>query len=240
MNKTTLAILAALSASIALADDFKTIDGKEYKKATVSRVEPDGIVITFSGGIVKLPFVELPPDVQTKYGYDSKAAAAYSAEENQRQVALQQQRKEDENKRTEERHRYWSEHPTPQPQQESPAANALSGSALDRPAYGQSTTAVFLVSQYATNQINADRLYTGRTFTISGTIKSIDRSQGGEISVELFVPGYWVGKAWFMRCIFNDSGGLEQYQAGNPISVIGTVAGLRRYTLIINDCHLKQ
>lgn len=48
--KTALAILAALSASIALADDFKTIDGKEYKNAKVSRVEPDRIVITFSGG----------------------------------------------------------------------------------------------------------------------------------------------------------------------------------------------
>jgi hypothetical protein len=34
--------------SLALADDFKTIDGKEYKNATVSRVEPDGPVITFS------------------------------------------------------------------------------------------------------------------------------------------------------------------------------------------------
>ena len=37
MNKTALAILAALSASIALADDFKTINGKEYKNATISR-----------------------------------------------------------------------------------------------------------------------------------------------------------------------------------------------------------
>jgi hypothetical protein len=36
MNKATLAILAALSASIALADDFKTIDGKEYKNVTVN------------------------------------------------------------------------------------------------------------------------------------------------------------------------------------------------------------
>ena len=39
--QTTLAILAALAASIALADDFKTIDGKEYKNVKVSRVEPD-------------------------------------------------------------------------------------------------------------------------------------------------------------------------------------------------------
>jgi hypothetical protein len=29
--KATLALLAALSASLALADDFKTIAGKEYK-----------------------------------------------------------------------------------------------------------------------------------------------------------------------------------------------------------------
>src|SRR6266581_1557564 len=81
-----LTILVLCCASVVLADDFKTVDGKEYKNATVSRVEPDGIVITFSGGIVKPPFDELPPDVQTKYGYDSKAAATYAAEENQRQV----------------------------------------------------------------------------------------------------------------------------------------------------------
>jgi hypothetical protein len=38
--KTALAILAALSASLGLAEDFKTINGKEYKDAEVSRVEP--------------------------------------------------------------------------------------------------------------------------------------------------------------------------------------------------------
>jgi len=32
--QTALVILAALSASLALADDFKTINGKEYKNAT--------------------------------------------------------------------------------------------------------------------------------------------------------------------------------------------------------------
>lgn len=79
-----LTFLILCFASIAPADDFTTTDGKEYKNATVSRVEPDGIVITFSGGIVKLPFVEFPPDVQTKYGYDSKTAATYAAEENRR------------------------------------------------------------------------------------------------------------------------------------------------------------
>jgi len=33
-------------ASVALSQDFKTIDGKEYKNMTVKRVEPDGIVLT--------------------------------------------------------------------------------------------------------------------------------------------------------------------------------------------------
>jgi len=44
-------ILVIFFASTGLADDFKTINGREYKNAKVSRVEPDGIVITFSGGI---------------------------------------------------------------------------------------------------------------------------------------------------------------------------------------------
>jgi len=34
--RTALAMFATLSASIALADDFKTINGKEYKNVTVS------------------------------------------------------------------------------------------------------------------------------------------------------------------------------------------------------------
>ena len=47
-------ILAALSASLALGDDFRTIRGKEYKDATVRRIEPDGIVLRTKSGIVKL------------------------------------------------------------------------------------------------------------------------------------------------------------------------------------------
>jgi hypothetical protein len=51
-QKTTIAILVTLSAiSIALADDFKTNSGKEYKNATVTQVEADGIVIKTKGGI---------------------------------------------------------------------------------------------------------------------------------------------------------------------------------------------
>ena len=73
----TLAIAILCLASIVLADDFKTTGGKEYKNVKVSRVEPDGIVITFSGGIVKIPFAELSPDIQKNYGYDPGAAADF-------------------------------------------------------------------------------------------------------------------------------------------------------------------
>jgi hypothetical protein len=62
-----LAILAALSASLALAEDFKTINGKEYKDATVSRVEPDGIVLKTKSGISKVYFTELPKEVQERF-----------------------------------------------------------------------------------------------------------------------------------------------------------------------------
>jgi hypothetical protein len=79
--QTALAILAALSASIALADDLKTVNAKEYKNATITRVEPDGITVKFSGGLVKIPFTELSKEVQERFQYDpGKAAAARAAE----------------------------------------------------------------------------------------------------------------------------------------------------------------
>jgi hypothetical protein len=71
-----LAILAVLSASFAIAEDFKTVNGKEYKDATVSRVEPDGIILKSKSGIAKVYFVELPKEVQKRFCYDPAAAAA--------------------------------------------------------------------------------------------------------------------------------------------------------------------
>jgi hypothetical protein len=83
MNKATLAILAALSASFVLADDFKTIDGKEYKDVKVSRVEPDGIVLRSKSGISKVYFVELPKDVQQRFHYNpASTAVAQSSGQN--------------------------------------------------------------------------------------------------------------------------------------------------------------
>ena len=55
------------SASVALAEDFKAIDGKEYKNVKVSRVEPDGIVLRNKSGIAKVYFVELPKEDQERF-----------------------------------------------------------------------------------------------------------------------------------------------------------------------------
>ena len=63
----SVAIIVVCCASVALADDFKTIEGKEYKNATVSRVEPDGIVLRTKSGISKVYFNELPKDVQQRF-----------------------------------------------------------------------------------------------------------------------------------------------------------------------------
>ena len=74
------AILIVCFASIALADDFKTINGKEYKNATVSRVEADGIVLKTKSGISKVYFNELPEDVQRRFhNVEADKSSAYKA-----------------------------------------------------------------------------------------------------------------------------------------------------------------
>jgi len=74
---TTLAILVLLSATLVLAEDFRTIKGKEYKDATVIRVEANGIVLKTKTGISKVYFFELPSDVQQRFHpTPAKTAAA--------------------------------------------------------------------------------------------------------------------------------------------------------------------
>src|SRR5882762_786624 len=67
----TASMSLVVSASLGVADDFKTIDGKIYKDATISHVEADGIVIKTKTGISKIYFVELPKDVQERFHYGS-------------------------------------------------------------------------------------------------------------------------------------------------------------------------
>src|SRR5438045_6450844 len=89
----TLALFSILCfGSLALAEDFKTSDGKEYKNVTVRRVEPDGIVISSKSVIAKLYFTELPKEVQERFHYNPAKAAAQSVEQNANLTARSLQR----------------------------------------------------------------------------------------------------------------------------------------------------
>ncbi len=107
-NKTKLFVLLILCfCSIALADNFKAIDGKEYKNVTVSRVEPDGIVLVSHSGISKVYFTELAKEVQERFHYDAAKAAAYSNGQAASQEPYQQQQEDLRRKVAEERNKYW-------------------------------------------------------------------------------------------------------------------------------------
>jgi len=76
-----LAFLILCLTTVVLADDFKLVSGKEYKNVTVTRVEPDGIVLKTKSDISKVYFLELPRDVQERFHYNASIASAYSAQQ---------------------------------------------------------------------------------------------------------------------------------------------------------------
>jgi hypothetical protein len=78
--KYALVVIALIIAGSRLcADDITTLRGEKFPNVTVSRVEPDGIVVIKSDGIVKIPFSDLSPELRAKYGYDPEKAAQYNA-----------------------------------------------------------------------------------------------------------------------------------------------------------------
>jgi thiol-disulfide isomerase/thioredoxin len=102
-----LTFLILCFASVALADDFKAIDGKEYKNVTVSRVEPDGIVLISSSGISKVYFTELPKEVRERFHYNPMKAAVYSARVTAAQDTYQKQQEQLRRKLAEQNNKYW-------------------------------------------------------------------------------------------------------------------------------------
>jgi chromosome segregation ATPase len=94
VNTKVLTLLILSFTSIAFSEDFKTIKGKEYKDATVTRVEPDGIVVKTKSGVTKVYFAELPKEVQERFHYDSENAASYSADQAANYAAYQKQQEE--------------------------------------------------------------------------------------------------------------------------------------------------
>lgn len=87
-----------------------TTRGVTYKNCKIRRVEPDGISISHSSGIAKIPFGELPREYATQYGYDPQKAGQYArdmaqrraefAEEQERAAARRREQSEDESSRS--------------------------------------------------------------------------------------------------------------------------------------------
>ncbi len=99
VNTKLLTVLILSFGSAALSEDFKTVNGKEYKDATVSRVEPDGIVVKTKLGISKLSFAELPKEVQERFHYDPQKASAYSVEQAANYTVYQKQQEDSQRER---------------------------------------------------------------------------------------------------------------------------------------------
>jgi thiol-disulfide isomerase/thioredoxin len=99
--------LILVFASVAIAEDFKAVNGKEYKNVTVSRVEPDGIVLISSSGISKVYFTELPKEVRERFHYNPMKAAVYSARVAVTQDAYQKQEEQLRRKIAEQNNKFW-------------------------------------------------------------------------------------------------------------------------------------
>jgi len=94
VNRKLVTALILSFASLGFSEDFTTVNGKQYKEATVRRVEPDGIVVKTTSGVTKVYFSELPKEVQERFHYDSGKAASYSAEQAANYTAYQKQQEE--------------------------------------------------------------------------------------------------------------------------------------------------
>jgi hypothetical protein len=79
MKYSLITLALVLTASSLRADDITTLRGEKFTNVTINRVEPDGIIVIKSDGIVKIPFNDLSPELRAKYGYDPDKAAQFKA-----------------------------------------------------------------------------------------------------------------------------------------------------------------
>ncbi len=77
-----LAIVLATALPVR-AEDWTTADGKTYRNVVVIAQEDDGVRITYTGGVGKIPYYELSPDLLKRFGQD------YDSLEAKRQAAAQ-------------------------------------------------------------------------------------------------------------------------------------------------------
>jgi hypothetical protein len=204
----TLGLLILCFASLAFADDFKTIEGKEYKNAKISRVEPDGIVLITKSGISKVYFTELPKEVQERIHYDPAKAAEFTSQTTKEIDLLRQQRAEEAQKRAQETARYWGERATPAPPSRS--ASLSNGSrdgyskAAENPTSEQGLQSCYIEVRNVSSSLEVqrnwetswgsyDRDHFGR-LVLSIRLGTVGRA-GGPMKIQWF----WVGNVMQQR-----------------------------------------
>ena len=174
-------------ASFALADDFKTIDGKEYKNVKVSRVEPDGIVVSSKSGISKVYFTELPKEVQEHFHYDAAKATAYSTERTANQQEFRKQQDELQRKLTEEKNEYWADRERTTAQQTTRASQIpyLTAVSLD--------TGSYITESGSGARSIGNVTYINKSQTTTGILA---------VKIQLRTLGKPVGEPYEVQCFF--------------------------------------
>jgi monoamine oxidase len=72
------------AAILTLGEDSKpltivTLSGEKFENAGVTRVEPDAVTVTHSGGVARIPFSNLSPELRAQLGFDAEKLAAFNA-----------------------------------------------------------------------------------------------------------------------------------------------------------------
>ena len=67
----TFVIAILITVSSVMAEDITTLKGETFNKVTVTRVEPDGIVVKHTVGVSKILFSDLPKEWQDRYRYEA-------------------------------------------------------------------------------------------------------------------------------------------------------------------------
>jgi len=88
MKKVFLLILSAiLTINLVRAEGeeapltaITTVNGQTFQRVEVLKHDPDGLMFRHAKGIAKIPFADLPAEIQTRYGYKPEAAAAFVKE----------------------------------------------------------------------------------------------------------------------------------------------------------------
>jgi hypothetical protein len=214
-----------------LADDFKTLDGKDYKGVTISRVEPDGIMVATDSGIEKIPFTNLPKDVQKKYGYDPAKAAKYQKAVYDAYV---------QKKIHEDPYTYGYLSPSDpyvvqanQPSVAAPESSSLTTEELSRASKKPAIKAKDLIAGYDENELAADQIAKGKIGSVRGTITDIGRGIIGDLYIVLDDG---------VHCEFpkDAEAQLTNLRKGQDAVICGRISGKTLGSVYMDKCSLLQ